>query len=246
MGVSGVSNSPNIDTALLQGAAGTSSIARANNIDINELMQVLLAAQEKQGTAMQSDMPQLPQPKSFSSSNLSGMMAFPSPGALIASLIVDSAAEQRVANRSIIQSQGESLAQNMEAQADKIREGATQKFACAVAGSVVNMAAGAASLGVGAYGIKAQLDSQTTAAMAQAVSSIISSAGSIISAGGDMAQSLRTAEGKQLEAKAERMRTSQELTKQTNEAMRDLIAKTLDFMNAMQANTNQTRTKILG
>ena len=37
-----------------------------------------------------------------------------------------------------------------------------------------------------------------------------------------------------------------EQTKQTNDALKDLIAKSLDFMNAMQANMNQTRTKILG
>lgn len=37
-----------------------------------------------------------------------------------------------------------------------------------------------------------------------------------------------------------------EQTKQTNEALRDLVAKAQEFANAMQQNMNQTRTKILG
>jgi len=37
-----------------------------------------------------------------------------------------------------------------------------------------------------------------------------------------------------------------EQTKQTNEALKDLVSKSLDFMSSMQANMNQTRTKILG
>ena len=75
---------------------------------------------------------------------------------------------------------------------------------------------------------------------------MISSAGTIISSGGDYAQGLRSAEAKRLEAEQEQVRTMMEQTKQTNDALKDLIAKSLDFMNAMQANMNQTRTKILG
>ena len=37
-----------------------------------------------------------------------------------------------------------------------------------------------------------------------------------------------------------------EQTKQTNDALKELIAKSLDFVSSMQANMNQTRTKILG
>lgn len=109
-------------------------------------------------------------------------------------------------------------------------------------GAVVNMAAGAASIGVASSGTNAQL----AAARAQAVSTMISSAGTIISSGGDYAQGLRSAEAKRLEAEQEQVRTMMEQTRQTNDALKDLIAKSLDFMNAMQANMNQTRTKILG
>ena len=169
-------------------------------------------------------------------------MGLPSPGAIFASVILQDAAEQRRTNRSIIQAQGTQIVGLMEDQADKIEQGAMQKFACAVAGAVVNMAAGAASIGVASSGTNAQL----AAAKAQAVSTMISSAGTIISSGGDYAQGLRSAEAKRLEAEQEQVRTMMEQTKQTNDALKDLIAKSLDFMNAMQANMNQTRTKILG
>ena len=68
----------------------------------------------------------------------------------------------------------------------------------------------------------------------------------MISSGGDYAQGLRSAEGKRLEAEQEQIRTMMEQTKQTNEALRDLVAKAQEFANAMQQNMNQTRTKILG
>ena len=65
-------------------------------------------------------------------------------------------------------------------------------------------------------------------------------------AGGEFGQSMQSAEAKRLEAQQEQIRTMMEQTKQTNEALKDLVSKSLDFMSSMQANMNQTRTKILG
>lgn len=249
MSINGIQGAAGFDPTLYNSLLET---ARAKSVSADTVDQALLdalgAGKDFQAAVakVKVDLPSLAAPRESSPRNLNGWVGMPSPAALIASLIVDEAAEQRTANRSVIRSQGELIAANMEEQADKIKQGATQKFACAVAGAVVNMAAGIASIGVGAAGIKAGTDAQSVAVKSQAVSSIISSVGTMISAGGDYAQSLRSAETKRLEADAERIRTSMELTKQTNEAMRDLIAKSLDFMNSMQANMNQTRTKILG
>ena len=145
-----------------------------------------------------------------------------------------------------------------------MEKGAMQKFACAVAGAVVNMTAGATSLGLSVAGVgrnsetgkltfgksgtvaQGGADGQLTAAFSQSLSSTISSMGSIITAGGEYAESLQNADAKRIAADEERIRTMMEQTKQTNEAMRDLVSKSLDFMNAMQQNMNQTRTKILG
>ena len=163
----------------------------------------------------------------------------------------DPAAEQRRTNRSIIQAQGLQIVDLMEQQADKIETGAIQKFACAVTGAVVNMAAGAASLGVAAAGVSRSSDGGLNmragnAADGQLTAAVAQSFNSMFTAGGEFGQSMRSAEAKRLEAEQEQIRTMMEQTKQTNEALKDLVSKSLDFMNSMQANMNQTRTKILG
>ncbi len=202
-------------------------------------------------------LPDLAEPRTSTAVNPNDWVALPSPAALLAGVITQDAAEQRRINRSLIQSQGMEIAGLMEQQADKMEKGAMQKFACAVTGAVVNMAAGAASMGLAATGVGrsegklnfragANADAQLTAAVAQSMSMMISSAGSIITSGGEYAEGLRNAEAKRLEAQQEQIRTMMEQTKQTNDAMKDLVSKSLDFMNAMQANMNQTRTKILG
>lgn len=214
-----------------------------------------------------ANLPELAAPTTSAMPNPKDWVALPSPGALFAGVILQDAAEQRRVNRSIIQAEGMQIVDLMQQQADKIETGAMQKFACAVTGAAVNMAAGAAGIGVGAAGVGRtasgkvtfrpgtdgvagigglKVDAQLTGALAQSVSTTISSAGSMISAGGDYAQSMRSAEAKRLEAEQEQIRTMLEQIKQTNEALKDLIAKSLDFMNAMQANMNQTRTRILG
>ena len=206
-----------------------------------------------------AQLPELSAPTTTRMPASSDWVGLPSPGAMFAGLIVQDAAEQRRTNRSIIQAQGSQIVDLMEQQADKIEKGAMQKFACAVAGAAVNMAAGAASMIVASAGVGRNTetgklnfraggaeDAQLTAAVSQSISTMISSVGTMISSGGDYAQGLRSAEGKRLEAEQEQIRTMMEQTKQTNEALRDLVAKAQEFANAMQQNMNQTRTKILG
>ena len=199
--------------------------------------------------SVRADLPELAE-AAQTTRDLQAWASTPSPGALFVSLMIKEAAEQRQANRSLIQSQGMQIAQKMMDQADKIEEGAMQKFACAVAGAVVSMAAGAVSMGVSARGVTG-FDGQTistelTAARATSLSTIINSGGSIISAGGDYAQGLRSAEAKRLEAEQEKIRTMMEQTKQTNEALKELVTNSMNWLRDMQANMNQTRTKILG
>lgn len=237
--------------------------AQARNVSSSEVDAALLSAiqagKDFSTSVVQvaADLPDLPAPTTTSTPNPKDWVGLPSPGAMFASVILQDAAEQRRTNRSVIQAQGTQIVGLMEEQADKIEKGAMQKFACAVAGAVVNMVAGAASIGVASAGVKtgenglnwkagSQADSTLTGQMAQAVSTLISSGGSIISAGGDYAQGIQSAEAKRLEAQQEQIRTMMEQTKQTNDALKDLIAKSLDFMSSMQANMNQTRTKILG
>ena len=256
---------------IITNAAGYSSVeysrlleqAQAKGVSAAKVDETLINAIQagKDFTAavkdVRSQLPDLASPGD-NSGDLSGWVALPSPAAMFASVILKDAAEQRRTNRSIIQAQGLQIVDLMEQQADKIETGAIQKFACAVTGALVNMAAGGASLGVAAAGVGRSssgglnmragnaADGQLTAAVAQSFSTMISAAGSMFTAGGEFGQSLRSAEAKRLEAQQEQIRTMMEQTKQTNEALKDLVSKSLDFMNSMQANMNQTRTKILG
>ena len=97
---------------------------------------------------VRSQLPDLASPGD-NSGDLSGWVALPSPAAMFASVILKDAAEQRRTNRSIIQAQGLQIVDLMEQQADKIETGAIQKFACALTGAVVNMAAGGAGTVIG-------------------------------------------------------------------------------------------------
>lgn len=262
MSVNSVQNAPDFDPSLYNSLMET---AKAKNVSSSRadlaLLNAINTGKDFQTAVAQvkADLPTLPPPLTTTLTSLGEWVGMPSPAALFASVIVKDAAEQRVQNRETIRAQGEEIVGLMEEQADKIEKGAMQKFACAVAGAAVSMAAGAVSLGIAMAGVKVDeagklhmksgtgaIDSQVTSGVAQSFNTMISSVGTIINAGGDYAQSIQQAETKRLEAKQEQIRTYQELTKQTNEAMRDLIAKSLDFMNSMQANQNQTRTKILG
>ena len=190
-------------------------------------------------------------------------LASASPCALMAALLIKDSAESHRQNRDRIMAEGENIARKMEEEADKLEEGAMQKFACAVTASVVNIAVSAGSMAIasGAGKLSAKVvpegapagtapqpkyNASQLASFAQANSGIGNGIAGIISAGGDYAQAMRQAEAKKIEADQERLRTAQELLKQHNEVLRDVIAKALDFMNSMQANMNQTRAKILG
>ncbi len=174
-------------------------------------------------------------------------LASASPCALMAALLIKDSAEEHRQNRDRILAEGESIAQKIEEEADKIEEGAMQKFWCAVAANAVTIATSAGSMAISLGAGKAgQMDDASRAAFAQANSGIGSGVAGIINAGGDYAQAMRQAEAKKIEADQERLRTAQELLKQHNQQLSDTVAKALDFMNSMQANMNQTRARILG
>ena len=199
---------------------------------------------------VQNDLPTLAPPKAGNINaglkEWSGL-ASASPCALMAALLIQDSAESYRQNRDRIQEEGNNIAKKMEEEADKLKEGAMQKFWCAMAANVTTIAFSAGSMAIaGGAGKTRDMTNEIRAAFAQANSSIGSGISGIINAGGDYAQALRQSEAKKIEADQERLRTTQELLKQHNEQLRDVIAKALDFMNSMQANMNQTRARILG
>ncbi len=229
--------------------------ARSQGVSAADVEKAVLKAVEENKTFAQAvadvrtDLPELAE-AAQTTGDLQAWAATPSPGALFVSLIIKEAAEQRRADRSLIQSQGTLMAEKMMEQADKIEQGAMQKFACAVAGAALSMTASAAGMGVSVKGVKGfdgkTLSNELTAAYSSSISGMINGVSGVINAGGDYAQGLRSAEAKRLEADQEKIRTMMEQTKQTNEALRELITNSMSWLRDMQANMNQTRTKILG
>lgn len=228
-------------------ADGTGKLDEAKEIKLDpSLLKEFTTIENKQSSSL--DSPNLPTPEQTSSKDLKAWTNLTSPWALVASLIIDQAQQQRQTNLTMIKTEGEMIVANIEQQADKIKEGAIQKFACALTGAALNIAGGLTSLGSHAIGMKqgAAGNPQMVEATAQSLNGIFGSAGSMFTAGGEFGESLRSAESKELEADAERIRTTLELTKQSDEALRDLVSKSLDYINSMQSNMNQTRAKILG
>ena len=70
-----------------------------------------------------ANLPELATPTTSSMPNPKDWVGLPSPGALFAGVILQDAAEQRRANRSIIQAQGLQIVDLMEQQADKNVDG---------------------------------------------------------------------------------------------------------------------------
>ncbi len=245
-------NTPGYDATIYNNLVNE---ARMRGLSAADVEKTVLKAIEENRTfeqavaSVRTDLPDLAEAVQ-TTRDLEAWATTPTPGALFVSLIIKEAAEQRQANRSLIQSQGMMMVDKMMEQADEIERGAMQKFACAVAGAVVGMAANAASLGVSIKGVKGfgsgEISNELTASRASSISGMINGVSGIINAGGDHAQGLSLAEAKRLEAEQESIRTMMEQTKQTNEALKDLVTNSMNWLRDMQTNMNQTRTKILG
>ena len=220
--------------------------AETRGVSSTKVDEALLAAVNKSGLSfsdaidsVRAQLPELPAP---STSNISmfGSIALPSPGAMTAALIVDEAAQQRKTNREVVYQQGMAMADKKDDMAEEMEQGAIDKFACDLTGAIISGIASGVSLGISAGAGDAQLN----AARANGWSGLINAVGQMIKSGGEFSQSMHSAKVKNLEADEERIRTMMEHTKAINEAIRDLISKSLEFHSSMQANMNQTRNKL--
>ena len=79
-----------------------------------------------------------------------------------------------------------------------------------------------------------------------AQSGAISGAGTIVSGTFTFGSSLVDAQSKELEAEAERIRATQDMLDKQDQALHELIQKSISTQDTIQQNINQTRTKILG
>ncbi len=179
-------------------------------------------------------------------SALSGLMvATLSPGAMLAALCVKEAAKQNEQNTTELLKRNEAVIADINKQADKIKDAAFDKMALAITGAVVSATASVAGARTTIKGGTG--DALTVAkAKGEAISQIGGSLGGIFNAIGGYVESKAQAENKRLDADIEQNRTMMETIRNSMQAQRDLISKSLEFMNSMQSNINQTMSRIMG
>lgn len=179
-------------------------------------------------------------------SALSGMMvATLSPGAMLAALCVTEAAKQNEQNTTELLKRNEAVIADINKQAEKIKDAAYDKMALAITGAVVSATA---SIAGARTTIKGGSGDALTVAKAKgdAISQFGGSLSGIFNAIGGYVESKAQAENKRLDADIEQHRTIMETLRNSMQAQRDLIGKSLEFMNSMQSNMNQTMSRIMG
>lgn len=217
-----------------------------------------------------AQLPELAKPNVNTLAPLGIWIGMPSPGALVASLIVTDSAEQRTQNKETIRSQGEAIAESMMKQAGEMRKAAALQFGMAIASSATQIASGAAAIGMltaGSVkvtqtssstttvngvsnttittGTGTKVDAQLLSAKVNAFTSIMGGVSSALQAGGQFGASMYQAGIKEMEADQESTRAMRDALRAHNDAINELISKSLDFMNTMQQQTNQTTSRIL-
>ncbi|MDR0465825.1 MAG: type III secretion system translocon subunit SctB [Deltaproteobacteria bacterium] len=201
-----------------------------------------------------SELPELSPPNAKALALLKDWTGIPTPGAMIMSLITKYAAEQREQNREVSWAQTEAVVASMKDQANEIRKTAAIQLGLGLTGNVVAIGAGIAQIGgsFAALNLASGAPGDQVAAKLGTYNNIVSGIGGIISGVGKTAESgsqfvggLNQAVQKEMEADQEKMRALRDSVRELNEALRDLIQKSLAAQNDINANTNQTRTKIL-
>lgn len=175
-------------------------------------------------------------------------VAVPSPGAMLAALCVKDACQQNEENQKQLMSQAENVQKEYKAQADEIRKNAITQIVV----GCVSAAISATLSGISAYKTS-KVDSDLVGTNAEkalqgarnwATASKFTE--QVINSGSTYANLNMQAETKKMDATIEQCKVMMEQLRTSQQAQRDLISKSLDFMNAMQSNINQTQAKILG
>lgn len=177
-------------------------------------------------------------------SALQGMVASMSPGAMIAALLVQEAAEQNQQNVEELMTRGTAVQEKMLKQAEHIEDGAYKQMCFAITGAVVSAAGSVVGTAVGVRGTGDAL--KVNQMKGQAISQIGGNLGSILNTLGTYYNTLEQAKIKKLDASIEMDHTAMELLKSSMQAQRDLIHQSIEFINTMQASRNQALNRILG
>ncbi|MBQ7457143.1 MAG: hypothetical protein IJS54_06035 [Desulfovibrio sp.] len=176
------------------------------------------------------------------------MLANLSPAAQLAAMYVQESAKQNELNQKLLLEQSKDVQANMEKQAENIEKGAMRQMVTAMVGAGVSLA-GCAISAVQIAKIPNNLSSeqfQKAMNVPNLTQKIGQSLDTTISSGGVYGNAQTQKDNKKLDATIEQHRTNMEALRNSMQAQRDLIGKSIDFMNSMQSSMNQTRARILG
>ena len=154
------------------------------------------------------------------------------------------AAQQNENNITEVMTRSEAVQENMREQADNIEDGAKKQMAFAIVGASLSAIGSIWGTAVGVRGEDDVLKINQT--KGQGISSVGQNVGSIFSSIGSYLNAQNEAENKRIEAEISQDNTALEIIKNSMQAQRDLINKSIEFMNSMQASRNQTMNRIMG
>ncbi|MDD2966857.1 MAG: type III secretion system translocon subunit SctB [Desulfovibrionaceae bacterium] len=191
---------------------------------------------------------------------LKGYSAMPSLGSTMLALIQECSSEQRRAAADQRAIQTELTVDTIEEQAGEMRSKAITALVTGVVSGALSIAGGIASVGMASATLgkiktdqllpraDRMSDAQIMAknSLTQGVGSLFSSSSQLVGTIGQGVTGFMEADIKQMDAQIERIRATTDTLKMLEDGLKELIQKTQSSMDAIQANMNQTRTKILG
>ncbi len=195
-----------------------------------------------------SGLPVLTRPTtSVNTATLAGL-ALPSLGATILALVSDTADESRRATTEARKAQSQAIVQTIQNQAEEMRSQATTKLVFGLVSGSVQLFTGAAGM-IGSYcNMNSGLEGDALATRNAFVQSGLQGAGgvkSMIEAGGESMSAGYDVQIKKMDADIEKMRADITQLDSLTDALKQVISKATSVQADIQANVNQTRTKIL-
>lgn len=251
--ISGITQQPQDSTcAVFSPAADSVTFRNAAQVTDAELT-ALLRPEDKPSPGRA--LPQIPAPHAGADPhNIEEIPA--SMGANVMTLIIKLAGESRRASADQRAVEVDNVIAQIRSQASEMEYKAKQQFAYALTASIITCATGAATLGASAVFAPKMAQGMTAAELSakqgafQTIMGGMNSTGSglsgIVQAIGAQEAGMADSRIKLTEAEQERIHAMIDQLRTTEESLMDLIRKAVATMDAIQQNTNQTRSKILG
>ncbi len=229
-----------LDLAAINAAANSDQTKPADN-------DVILPP-EKRVDEDGKGLPELPKSSTSVNTETLSAIALPSLGATVLALIGDTADEARRANVEARKAQTQAIVQTIQNQAEEMASQASTKLKLGIASGIIQVASGAASVGMTYSALKGGLDGAELNAVNSQIQGVSTAFGGIknfIDARNEYESALHDVEIKKMDANIEEMRAYATQIDSLTDALKQIINKATSVQADIQANVNQTRTRIL-